>query len=102
MSELFVLEIPHERKATAYEIDEKKFISHVKNAPEFADWIPQLGFKEDSLSLEQAREVISANLHAVYFFKDENEVLEFIKNYNGHQSTKCKVALEELLGWWDI
>jgi len=102
MSKLYVLEIPHEKKATAYEIDKKKLITHVANAPEYADSIPQHGFKDDTLTLEQAREVISANLHAVYFFEDENEVREFIKNYDGHQSTKCKVALEELLGWWDI
>ena len=94
MSELFVLEIPHEKDATAYEIDKKKLITHVANAPEYADSIPQHGFKEDTLSLEQAREVIRANLHAVYFFEDRKEVLEFIKNYDGHQATRCKRILE--------
>ena len=94
MSKLYVLEIPHQRDAVAYQIDEKKLISHVANAPEYADAIPQHGFKEDTLTLEQAREVMMSDLHSVKFFEDENEVLEFIKNYDGHQATRCKRILE--------
>ncbi len=97
MSKLYVLEIPHQRDAVAYQIDEKKLISHVANAPEYADAIPQHGFKEDTLTLEQAREVMMSDLHSVKFFEDENEVLEFIKNYDGHQDIRCKNALENLL-----
>ena len=97
MAKLYVLEIPQQRDAIAYEIDEKKLITHVANAPEYADAIPQHGFKEDTLTLEQAREVMMSNLHAVYFFEDRKEVLEFIKNYDGLQDIRCKNALENLL-----
>jgi hypothetical protein len=97
MSELYVLEIPQQRDAIAYKIDKKKLITYVANAPEYADTIPQHGFEDDTLTLEQVREVMMSNLHGVLFFENENEVREFIKNYDGHQDIRCKNALENLL-----
>ena len=68
-----------------------KFNFRIKDA----DGLLRFTGTDDSwFTLEQAREVISANLHAVYFFKDRKEVLEFIKNYDGHQATRCKRILE--------
>lgn len=79
MSKLYVLEIPHQRDAVAYQIDEKKLISHVANAPEYADAIPQHGFKEDTLTLEQAREVMMSDLHSVKFLKMKMKFLNLLK-----------------------